>query len=182
MAFDASRDERFSPLLRRVFLEFGVAGFWTALIWEGRAFEVWRDLRAQSASTRHLSFGAIRAGCVDRLKELLDRRARGQCPSVPAWSLPNSRKMRGLGLGRMWTVLCPFCHEFHTHSPGESCRTPHCCSDRDRNQYVLEFAGALPLEHHTRFYRSSKAGLPRLLHQWPETSCHHPGTIMLLAA
>jgi len=90
--------------------------------------------------------------------------------------------MRGLGLGRMWAVLCPFCDEFHTHSPGEDSRTPHCCNERDRRSYVLEFAGALPVEYRTRFYRSSKAGLPRLLHRWPETGVERSEEVRLLAA
>jgi hypothetical protein len=90
--------------------------------------------------------------------------------------------MRGLGLGHMWAVLCPYCDEFHTHSPGEGRRTPHCCSERDRQHYVLEFAGALPAEHRTRFYRSSKSGLPRLLHRWPEANPQRSEVAGLLAA
>jgi hypothetical protein len=90
--------------------------------------------------------------------------------------------MRGLGLGRMWAVLCPYCNEFHTHSPGEGGRTPHCCGERDRRSYILQFAGALPVEHRTRFYRSSRSGLPRLLHHWPETPVHASEAVRLLAA
>jgi hypothetical protein len=118
----------------------------------------------------------------DQLKELLDWRGRGRCLPVSAWSLPDSPKMRGLGLGHMWAVLCPYCDEFHTHSPGEGRRTPHCCSERDRQHYVLEFDGALPVEHRTRFYRSSKSGLPRLLHRWPDAGSHRSEAIGLLAA
>ena len=90
--------------------------------------------------------------------------------------------MRGLGLGRMWAVLCPFCDEFHTHSPEEGRRTPHCCAERDRRSYALEFAGALPVEYRTRFYRSSKSGLPRLLHRWPEAGAERSEPVELLAA
>jgi hypothetical protein len=82
----------------------------------------------------------------------------------------------------MWAVLCPFCNEFHTHSPGEGGRTPHCCGERDRRSYVLQFAGALPVEHRTRFYRSSKSGLPRLLHHWPDTHVRPSEAAALLAA
>jgi hypothetical protein len=47
---------------------------------------------------------------------------------------------------------------------------------------MLEFAGALPVEYRTRFYRSSKSGLPRLLHRWPETCLHRSEAVGLLAA
>lgn len=70
----------------------------------------------------------------------------------------------------MWAVLCPFCRDFHTHSPGAGVRTPHCCSERDGQRYALEFAGQLPVEHRLRFYLSARAGWPRLLHQWPQPS------------
>jgi hypothetical protein len=162
----------------------GVASYWAALTLECRALEVWCELRAQRTRGRR------RRHHVDTLKvwaeyarELaMSWRARGHCLSVPAWSLPDSPKMRGLGLGHMWTVLCPYCDEFHTHSPGEGQRTPHCCGERDRRHYDLRFAGALPVEHRTRFYRSSKSGLPRLLHRWPEPAAEHSEVVGLLAA
>ena len=188
-AFEASRNERFPRLARSAVCHLGVALFWTALALEGRAFEVWRELRAQKPTAQRWSIGAIRDHCVDlwgdwvdRLREIVWRRGKGECLLVPAWSLPDSRKIRGLGLGRMWAVLCPFCHEFHTHSPGDGRRTPHCCSSKDRNLYILEFDGLLPAEHRARFHRSSRAGLPRLLHQWAETACENSETVELLAA
>ncbi len=86
-------------------------------------------------------------------------------PLVPAWSLPDIRKMRGLGLGYMWAVLCPYCREFHLHSPGEGRRYAHCCAHKDGSHYLVEFAGALPLEHHDRFCAWVRADLPRMVHQ-----------------
>jgi hypothetical protein len=160
----------------------GVICFWTALALEHRAFDVWREQRAQRAFASHRHRAEALRRWAGRIKERLGWRGRGQCRPVPAWSLPDSPKMRGLGLGHMWAVLCPYCEEFHTHSPGEGRRTPHCCGERDRQHYVLEFAGALPVEHRTRFYRSSKSGLPRLLHHWPDTSLHRSEAIGLLAA
>lgn len=181
-AFEASRNEHLPRLLRHILIRIGVVCFWTALALEQRAFEVWRDQRAQSALARRLRRAAAWKQRIERVKELLEWRGRALCVPVPAWSLPDSPKMRGLGLGRMWTVLCPFCEEFHTHSPGEGRRTPHCCGERDRQHYILEFAGALPVEYRTRFYRSSKSGLPRLLHRWPEAGVHRTEPVELLAA
>jgi hypothetical protein len=181
-AFEVSCDHHVPRLLRQVCVRAGVVCFWTALALERRAFEVWCEQRAQRAfSTGGHGVGALRR-CLEHAKELAGWRGRGHCLPVSAWSLPDSPKMRGLGLGRMWAVLCPYCEEFHTHSPGEGRRTPHCCGERDRQHYVLEFAGALPLEYRTRFYRSSKSGLPRLLHRWPETNLHRSEAIGLLAA
>lgn len=181
-AFEASRNEHFPRLLRHVFVRIGVVCFWTALAFERRALEVWRDQRAQRRLGRRSRRAEAWKHRVARLKELLEWRRKGQCLPILAWSLPDSPKMRGLGLGRMWAVLCPFCDEFHTHSPGEGKRTPHCCTERDRRHYVLEFAGALPVEHRTRFYRSSRSGLPRLLHHWPQPSSERPEPVGLLAA
>jgi hypothetical protein len=181
-AFEASRSERRPYLLRHAFIRIGVVCFWLALALERRAFEVWREQRTQRALARRHQRAAAWKERIAGIRELLEWRGRAQCLPVFAWSLPDSPKMRGLGLGRMWTVLCPFCHEFHTHSPGEGRRTPHCCSERDRQHYVLAFAGALPVEYRTRFYRSSKSGLPRLLHRWPEPSFERSEPLGLLAA
>src|SRR5690606_8075141 len=136
-AFETSRSERLPRPLRRALVRTGVVCFWTALALESRALEVWREQRAQRA----LAPGAPRAPAApeapplrrlyaadafwpwaEHMRELLSRR--GRCVPVLAWSLPDSPKMRGLGLGRMWAVLCPYCDEFHTHSPGEGRRTP----------------------------------------------------------
>jgi hypothetical protein len=153
----------------------GVVCFWTALALEHRAFDVWREQKAERRRIRRRQ-----RRWAEQLKEWLGWTELWL--TVTAWSLPDSPKMRGLGLGHMWTVLCPFCDEFHTHSPGEGGRMPHCCGERDRRRYVLEFAGPLPIEHRTRFYQSAKSGLPRLLHHWPETGVHRSEAIGLLAA
>ena len=185
-AFEASRREHLSRPLRHVLVRTGVVCFWTALALERRALEVWHEQRAQRALLRPLqprrTHGRGRPAWRERMGKLLTWQSDGQCRTVSAWSLPDSPKMRGLGLGRMWAVLCPFCAEFHTHSPGEGRRTPHCCGERDKRHYVLEFAGPLPVEHRTRFYRSSKSGLPRLLHRWPETNGERSEVAGLLAA
>jgi hypothetical protein len=176
-AFEASRSERLPLLVRFICIRVGVVCFWTALALEGRAVEVWREQRAQRLMVRRQRRAENWMACKERLvclRDLLDWRNRSLCQPVLAWSLPDSPKMRGLGLGRMWTVLCPYCDEFHTHSPGEGRRTPHCCGEQDRRHYVLEFAGLLPVEYRTRFYRSSKSGLPRLLHRWPEPGFERP--------
>ncbi len=180
-AFDASQNPLFPRLLRHVCVRAGVACFWTALAMERRAFDVWREQRAERARVGRRHAAQALKHCAERLRQRLGWSGE-QRIAVPAWSLPDSAKMRGLGLGRMWTVLCPFCNEFHTHSPGEGGRMPHCCGERDRRRYVLEFAGSLPVEHRTRFYRSAKSGLPRLLHHWPETGVHRSEAIGLLAA
>ncbi|MBO0766929.1 MAG: hypothetical protein J2P50_20380, partial [Hyphomicrobiaceae bacterium] len=157
--------------------------FWAALALERRAFEVWREQQAQRALATGRHGAEVLRRHVEHAKELLGRLGgEGLCVPVAAWSLPDSPKMRGLGLGHMWTVLCPYCDEFHTHSPGEGPRTPHCRGERDRQHYQLEFAGALPMEFRSRFYRSSKSCLPRLLHRWPETSLDRSEAIGLLAA
>ena len=119
---------------------------------------------------------------IDGLKAMLARPDAAAAVAIAAWSLPDSHRARSLGLGWMWAVLCPYCDAFHLHSPGEGRRTPHCCSDRERGQYVLEHAGTLPLEHRARFYRSSMAGLPRLLHHWPERGARREDVSDLLAA
>jgi len=185
-AFEASRDGHLPRPIRHVCIRVGVICFWTALALERRALEVWREQRAQRAllHPRHAppawSRWRVRVGEI--LREILDWRSRAQCLPVRAWSLPDSPKIRGLGLGHMWTVLCPYCDEFHTHSPEEGRRTPHCCTEHDRQHYELEFAGALPVEYRTRFYRSSKSGLPRLLHRWPEAGESRIEPAELLAA
>jgi hypothetical protein len=176
-AFEASRNEHHSRLLRPIFFQFGVTWFWVALALEGRAIEVWQELREQNASAKNLTPGGVWGNCVEGLRKAVER----SC-DVPAWSLPDSRKMRSLGLGRMWAVLCPYCHCFHLHSPGDGRRTPHCCVDKDNGHYVLTFAGALPLQHHRRFYRSSRADLPRILRQWPDAARDQDPAAELLAA
>jgi hypothetical protein len=180
VAFEASRRDSFPRALQGAFVQLGVASFWVALALEGRAWAVWRDQRALAGGARFSPLPGWYE-IVDRVKQLLARQGGRGGMLIAAWSLPDSTRMRGLGLGRVWAVLCPYCQEFHTHTPGEGRRTPHCCSDQDRKQYVLEYAGALPLEHRARFYRSSKTDLPRLLRHWPETG-HREHGVELLAA
>jgi hypothetical protein len=166
MAFDASRDERCPRVVGPLFFQFGVALFWVALAVEGRAHEAWRELKTQNAGVRRSRLASVWANCAQDLRDaLLKSRA---YPAVTAWSLPDSRRMRQLGLGCMWAVLCPYCSEFHTHSPGEGRRTAHCCAHHEGRHYVVEFDGVLPLELQSRFYDSSKADLPRLVQQWAE--------------
>jgi hypothetical protein len=177
-AFDAAQNPLAPRLVRQAYVGAGVVCFWTALALERRAFDVWREQNAE----RPLASRPPRAA--KQLKRWAERiKARlgwegDQCICVPAWSLPDIAKMRRLGLGRMWAVLCPFCGEFHTHSPGEGPRTPHCCGEPDSRRYTLEFAGPLPVEHRMRFYRSSKSGLPRLLHHWPEATGADPSKVL----
>lgn len=148
-------------------MRLGTATFWTALALEGRALEVWQELRYLESSAADTAIGAP-AGAGRRLSSIQGIRANVLCPVVPAWSLPENSKIRSLGLGRMWAVLCPFCEEFHIHSPGEARRIPHCCNDQRAGQYMLEHAGPLPLEYRARFYQSLKTWLPRLLQQWEQ--------------
>jgi hypothetical protein len=180
-AFEASRNPLFPRLLRHVCVRAGVVCFWTALALDRRAIQVWREQRVQRGRAGHRQAAAALTRWSQRLRERLGWRGE-QWVVVPAWSLPDSAKMRGLGLGRMWAVLCPFCEEFHTHSPGEGGRMPHCCGERDRQFYALVFAGPLPVRHRARFYRSSKSGLPRLLHRWPEAAVQSSEVVGLLAA
>jgi hypothetical protein len=161
IALDASRHERCPQFLGPVLFQFGVAWFWMALAAEGRALQAWRELRAQNGLASPLGFATVWAHCSEDLRESVLKAT----PPVPAWSLPDSRKMRGLGLGYMWAILCPYCSEFHMHSPGEGKRHAQCCAHRDGSHYLLEFAGALPLEHQDRFCAWVRADLPRLVHQ-----------------
>jgi hypothetical protein len=168
MAFDASRHERCPQSIGPIFFQFGVAWFWVALAVEGRASEAWRELRAQDAPAGRLKLAAVWAHCTQELREALLKGSKWSLPLVPAWSLPDSRRIRGLGLGSMWAVVCPYCSEFHTHSPGPGRRTAHCCAHKDGRHYVIEFAGALPLDHQDRFCTWVKTDLPRLVHTWAE--------------
>ena len=121
------------------------------------------------------------ASMIQVLEDLILRRD-GNCTVVSAWSLPNNDRMRGLGLGCVWAVLCPFCEEFHAHSPGEVFRAPHCGTEQDDNQYLLEFRGTLPQQHQERFCRSVKNGLPRLLQTWAQAGPLDDASTELLAA
>jgi hypothetical protein len=164
MAFDACRHERCPRLLAPLLFQFGVAWFWMALALEGRALGVWRDLKAQSAPEKRPRLASVWAGCAQDLRDTLFKGTGAGCPEVQAWSLPDSRRMRALGLGCIWAVMCPHCSEYHMHSPGEGRRTAHC-SAGDTRHYTVAFAGALPLEHHTRFQHWVMAHLPRLVQQ-----------------
>src|SRR5262245_31828521 len=108
-ALEASQDERLPRLVRRVFVRLGVACFWAALALEGRALEVWRDQRAELASAQEprpsWGFTAGWGLSLGRLRQPVEREPTGDCPTVAAWSLSGSRRIRGLGLGSMWAVL-----------------------------------------------------------------------------
>ncbi len=121
------------------------------------------------------------ANMIQSLKDLIAQ-CDGYCVVAPAWGLPNNDSMRGLGLGCVWAVLCPFCEEFHAHSPGEELRTPHCGTEQDGSQYLLEFRGPLPQQHQERFCRSVKNGLPRLLQTWAQAGTLDDAPAELLAA
>jgi len=82
----------------------------------------------------------------------------------------------------MWAVLCPFCEEFHAHSPGEELRMPHCGSEQNDTRYLLEFRGTLPHQYQERFCLSIKSGLPRLLKTWAGAGTHEYAAAELLAA
>lgn len=169
MTFDASRHERCPRLLAPIIFQFGVAWFWLALTVEGRAGEAWRELRANNPSQPGVKVTSVWAHSTQDLRQALIKGAAVSLPLVPAWSLPENRRMRGLGLGRMWAVLCPYCSQFHTHSPGEGHRTAHCCAHRDGKHYVLEFAGALPPERQNQFHDWIQTALPRFVQHWAET-------------
>ena len=168
-ALNASQSERCSRLLRPIFFQFGVTWFWVALAIEGRAVEVWRELQGRTGSSGRLKVSGVWSNCAHGLREAV---AKGNGPHemrVPAWSLPD--RMRSLGLGRMWAVLCPYCNRFHMHSPGDGRRKPHCCGEHDERHYMVQFSGPLPLHHHRQFFRSSRADLPKFLHESPEDIC-----------
>src|SRR5262245_61822628 len=105
-AFEASRSERFPRPLKHVLVRTGVMCFWAALALERRAMEVWREQRAQRALLPASRTGSVQRW-IERARELLSWSGRARCYGVSAWSLPDSAKMRGLGIGRMWAVLCP---------------------------------------------------------------------------
>jgi hypothetical protein len=163
-ALEASVHEHCPPRVRAVLFQFGVACFWIALATEGRARLAWQEVQAHNGLAGPLGFAGVWAHCSEDLREALLRRSGDALPMVPAWSLPDNRKMRGLGLGYIWAVLCPYCSEFHVHSPGEGRRHAHCSAHKDDSHYLLEFAGALPDEHHVRFYAWVRGNLPRLVH------------------
>lgn len=179
IAFEVSLRKSVPSFVQGASLRFGAASFWAALALEGRAVQAWRDLRSLTADgggTRsHASAGMIQA-----LKELVARC--DGCTVASAWSLPNNDRMRGLGLGRVWAVLCPFCEDFHVHAPGEELRLPHCGSEQEDTRYLLEFCGTLPQHYQDRFCRSVKSGLPRLLQTWAEAGTSAGTAAELLAA
>lgn len=166
-AFDASRHERCPRLLGPIIFQFGVGCFWMALAAEGRALEAWRELRAKSPGARGLGLSSVWGLCTEDLREALLRGSNWSLPLVPAWSLPEGRRMQRLGLGCMWAVLCPYCDEFHMHSPGEGRRIAHCCGHGEGKFYLLECAGELPAEHHDRFCEWVRSDLPRLVRERP---------------
>jgi hypothetical protein len=180
-AFETSRNERYPEPLRKAYCRLGSFFFWTALVLEGRALEVWREQRAERPAATAWSLAVVWSRWRDGLNHSVSKPVPEQLELATAWSLPDSRRIRGLGLGSVWAVYCPFCCDYHTHSPGEDTCVPHCCSISDGRRYQLQFAGPLPVEHRVRFYLSTKAGWPWLLHQWPHDR-REPEPLRLLAA
>jgi hypothetical protein len=190
LAFDASRDECFPDLMRGFFRRLGVAWYWAALALDGRAFDVWRDLRARPAAglagpigmraarTAARTIGAACRSVADarrsaplRVRALLSGPSRGEaaeCPSVPAWSLPQVTRIANLGLGRVWVVLCPYCNEFHMHAPGEGRRAAPCALAGAVEAYELVYSGELPCGLRNRFHRAVRQDLPKLLFEWQQ--------------
>jgi hypothetical protein len=189
LAFDASREECFPDLMRGVFRRLGVAWYWAALALEGRAFEVWRDLRARPAAgpggpigvraarTAARKIGAacrsvagVRHSAPLRVRALLAGPGAGeaQCPSVSAWSLPQVARISNLGLGRVWVVLCPYCNEFHMHAPGEGRRSAPCGVAGAAESYELAYDGELPCGLRNRFHRAVRQDLPKVLFEWQQ--------------
>jgi hypothetical protein len=137
-AFEASRETGLTRPMRRSLQQFGVIWFWLALTLEGRAREVWRDYRIEPG-----------------LREI---------PVLAAWSLPNNPKMRGLGLGRVWVVACPFCRRYHVHAPEEGSRPAHCHgSPSGLGLYALRYEGELPRGLWDRFRLTVLSDKPKLL-------------------
>ena len=154
-AFEASRDDGLARPVRRSLQQLGVVWFWVALTLDGRALEVWRDYRGEPArGTRRLPAHAVG----------LHGEVPGEMPVLPAWSLPNNPKMRGLGLGRVWVVTCPFCRRFHMHAPEEGSRPAHCGSRvTGAALYALRYDGELPRGLWDRFRLNVLTDKPKLL-------------------
>lgn len=157
-AFEASRRDDISAPMQRLCQRAGVAGYWTALTLEGRAVAVWRDMRAE-----------------ERRRRSNDEAGH----TVAAWSLPPSARMKGLGLGRVWAVACPFCSEFHTHAPGEGPRRAYCTHDAAPRTYVLQHAGEMPRELRERFCSRVRRDLPRFLYKSPRAPWEPPAPFTL---
>jgi hypothetical protein len=180
IALEVSLRKSVPSFVQGASLRFGAASFWAALALEGLAIRAWRDLRSLTTDAEGGQSHAS-ANMMQALKDLLAR-CDGCCTVASAWSLPNNDRMRSLGLGCVWAVLCPFCEEFHTHSPGEELRMPHCGNEQDDTRYLPEFRGTLPQQYQERFCRSVKGGLPRLLQTWPEAGALDDTAEELLAA
>jgi hypothetical protein len=192
MAFEASRDRCFPSPMRRMFRQFGVGWYWIALAIEGRAAAILRDMRAEKArSGTHPSIrlgtrrSTYRGGCFRLLRRAhiglrakLRRWVREPWPvgarpeepakepaNVPAWSLPDSAK--GLGLGQVWVVLCPFCRGFHTHLRNEGNRAAPCARSNGTATYALAYAGELPSALREQFRLSMRGDWPKVLLDWP---------------
>jgi hypothetical protein len=145
--------------MRRAFLRFGVVWYWAALTLEGRALAIWRDLRAEGRKHR---------------REFATAGSEEFADSVAAWSLPDNTRMKGLGLGRVWAVSCPFCAEFHTHAPGEGRRRAHCSTGSAPRGYVLQHAGEMPRALRERFRDGVRRDLPRFLLEGPDSGAIPP--------
>jgi hypothetical protein len=150
-AFEASQDRSIGWPLRRSLQQFGVVWFWAALAADGRALQVWRDYRREPAN-----------GSAPR--PLLMAELAGEIPVLAAWSVPNHPKMRGLGLGRIWVVTCPFCRRYHMHAPEEGSRPAHCRALAGAPAlYALRYEGDLPRGLWDGFRANMTADKPKLL-------------------
>lgn len=146
-AFEASRSQKTTLALRRCLQQCGVAWFWAALAIDGRALEVWREYRAQQGLDADTAWEPM-----------------SEAPVLPAWSLPNNPRMRGLGLGRVWVVACPYCRRYHMHAPQEGSRPAQCHAMANRPElYVLHYEGELPRGLWERFCLNVTDEKPRLL-------------------
>jgi hypothetical protein len=151
-AFEMSREGQRARSVRHSLQQFGIVWFWAALALDGRALEVWRDYRATPVG------GRLRLAS-------FARELPGEIPVLPAWSLPNNPRMRGLGLGRIWVVTCPFCRCYHQHAPEEGSRPAHCndVTAAKAARYILRYDGELPRGLWDRFSLSVVDDTPKVL-------------------
>jgi hypothetical protein len=179
IAYEASADQCFPAPMRRLFQAFGLLWYWLALALDGRALQIRRELRAQHGRPRrhvaleHLRGLGLRARqwpakawtATRTVVSISSAATVAAPPGVPAWSLPDAASFRALGLGSVWTIVCPYCNRFHLHTPQPGPCTAQC---RASGSYLLEYAGELPENLHNRFRRSIAGDWPKVLLEWPE--------------
>lgn len=189
MALAAARDDSFPGFMRASFQLFSDVWMWIALVLEGRAFAAWtcarrpadpapRPSEAMASTLGRLldCYGAIETGLHwrhDAHSRHATAAARGAdvlaetAPRVAAWSLPEVPKIERLGLGRVWTVLCPYCRGFHTHLPDEGSRSVPCRANLAPRTYLLRYSGDLPPALREQFCLRMRDDWPRVLMHWP---------------